>query len=85
MEATPPQSATSPCLRSAISFDETPTSEFEQRGLLDDKAGEDEIQPSTPIDKMPFVKLQKNNAYFSRYQVKPRRRREGKTDYYARK
>lgn len=34
---------------------------------------------------MPFVKVQKNDAYFSRYQVKPRRRREGKTDYYARK
>merc|ERR1711939_155446 len=35
--------------------------------------------------KMPFVKEQKNSAYFSRYQVKYRRRREGKTDYYARK
>ncbi|CDZ98566.1 60s ribosomal protein l5 [Phaffia rhodozyma] len=34
---------------------------------------------------MPFVKLVKNDAYFSRYQVKYRRRREGKTDYYARK
>ncbi|KAI9634536.1 putative 60S ribosomal protein l5-b [Dioszegia hungarica] len=34
---------------------------------------------------MPFVKRQKNDAYFSRFQVKPRRRREGKTDYYARK
>ncbi|KAG7571084.1 hypothetical protein FFLO_00909 [Filobasidium floriforme] len=34
---------------------------------------------------MPFVKLQKNSAYFSRFQVKARRRREGKTDYYARK
>ncbi|BGO96216.1 hypothetical protein JCM10020v2_007953 [Rhodotorula toruloides] len=34
---------------------------------------------------MPFVKEQKNSAYFSRYQVKYRRRREGKTDYYARK
>ncbi|EJD53600.1 hypothetical protein AURDEDRAFT_110414 [Auricularia subglabra TFB-10046 SS5] len=34
---------------------------------------------------MPFVKLVKNNAYFSRFQVKYRRRREGKTDYYARK
>ncbi|KAJ2810818.1 60S ribosomal protein L5, partial [Coemansia sp. 'formosensis'] len=33
----------------------------------------------------PFVKLQKNKAYFKRYQVKYRRRREGKTDYYARK
>jgi len=34
---------------------------------------------------MPFVKEQKNSAYFSRFQVKYRRRREGKTDYYARK
>ncbi|KAJ2936917.1 hypothetical protein H1R20_g162, partial [Candolleomyces eurysporus] len=34
---------------------------------------------------MPFVKKQKNDAYFSRFQVKYRRRREGKTDYYARK
>jgi len=31
------------------------------------------------------VKVQKNKAYFSRYQVKFRRRREGKTDYRARK
>ncbi|KAI4615094.1 60S ribosomal protein L5 [Alternaria novae-zelandiae] len=34
---------------------------------------------------MPFSKLQKNDAYFSRYQVKYKRRRQGKTDYYARK
>ncbi|KAJ4351256.1 60S ribosomal protein L5 [Didymosphaeria variabile] len=34
---------------------------------------------------MPFSKLVKNKAYFSRYQVKYKRRREGKTDYYARK
>jgi len=34
---------------------------------------------------MPFVKLQKNKAYFSRYQVKFRRRREGRTDYRQRK
>merc|ERR1712187_936027 len=34
---------------------------------------------------MPFVKVQKNKAYFSRYQVKFRRRREGKTDYRQRK
>ncbi|KAH8552189.1 hypothetical protein BGW37DRAFT_490957 [Umbelopsis sp. PMI_123] len=34
---------------------------------------------------MPFVKEQKNKAYFKRFQVKYRRRREGKTDYYARK
>lgn len=32
-----------------------------------------------------FVKQIKNNAYFKRYQVKFRRRREGKTDYYQRK
>ena len=34
---------------------------------------------------MPFVKVQKDKAYYKRYQVKYRRRREGKTDYYARK
>lgn len=34
---------------------------------------------------MTFVKLIKNKAYFKRYQTKCRRRREGKTDYYARK
>ncbi|QQP55940.1 60S ribosomal protein L5, partial [Caligus rogercresseyi] len=32
-----------------------------------------------------FVKLVKSKAYFKRYQVKFRRRREGRTDYYARK
>jgi len=31
------------------------------------------------------VKVIKNKAYFKRYQVKYRRRREGKTDYYARR
>ena len=41
--------------------------------------------PQQKTSKMPFVKLQKNSAYFSRFQVKARRRREGKTDYYARK
>lgn len=34
---------------------------------------------------MVFVKVQKNKAYFSRYQVKFRRRREGRTDYRQRK
>ncbi|KAF9534278.1 60s ribosomal protein l5-b [Crepidotus variabilis] len=34
---------------------------------------------------MPFVKKIKSSPYFSRFQVKYRRRREGKTDYYARK
>lgn len=34
---------------------------------------------------MVFVKVQKSRAYFSRYQVKFRRRREGKTDYRQRK
>ncbi|XP_025112782.1 60S ribosomal protein L5-like [Pomacea canaliculata] len=35
--------------------------------------------------KMGFVKVIKNKAYFKRFQVKFRRRREGRTDYYARK
>lgn len=34
---------------------------------------------------MAFVKVQKTKAYYKRYQTKFRRRREGKTDYYARK
>jgi large subunit ribosomal protein L5e len=34
---------------------------------------------------MPFVKVVKNKAYFKRFQTKFRRRREGKTDYYARR
>jgi large subunit ribosomal protein L5e len=34
---------------------------------------------------MPFVKIQKNNTYSKRFQVKFRRRRIGKTDYYQRK
>lgn len=34
---------------------------------------------------MGFVKVVKNKAYFKRYQVKLKRRRQGKTDYYARK
>lgn len=34
---------------------------------------------------MGFVKVVKNKQYFKRFQVKFRRRREGKTDYYARK
>ncbi|MBN3291636.1 RL5A protein, partial [Polypterus senegalus] len=32
-----------------------------------------------------FVKVVKDKAYFKRYQVKFRRRREGKTDYFARR
>lgn len=34
---------------------------------------------------MPFIKVIKNKAYFKRFQVKNRRRREGKTDFAARK
>eukprot|EP00744_Colponema_vietnamica_P000083 GILI01000158.1.p2 GENE.GILI01000158.1~~GILI01000158.1.p2 ORF type:complete len:322 (+),score=130.96 GILI01000158.1:37-966(+) len=34
---------------------------------------------------MAFVKVVKNKSYFKRFQVKYRRRREGKTDYYARR
>ena len=34
---------------------------------------------------MVFIKVQKTKAYFKRFQTRFRRRREGKTDYYARK
>jgi len=34
---------------------------------------------------MVFIKVQKDKPYFKRFQTKYRRRREGKTDYYARK
>jgi len=34
---------------------------------------------------MGFVKVVKNKAYFKRFQVKFKRRREGRTDYFARK
>lgn len=40
---------------------------------------------SSFLSPQPFVKVVKNNAYYKRYQVKFRRRREAKTDYYARK
>merc|ERR1712100_716659 len=36
-------------------------------------------------DTMGFIKVVKNKAYYKRFQVKYKRRREGKTDYYARK
>ena len=34
---------------------------------------------------MALVKVVKNRSYFARFQVKPKRRRHGKTDYRARK
>jgi len=34
---------------------------------------------------MGYIKVVKNKAYYKRFQVKYKRRREGKTDYYARK
>jgi len=34
---------------------------------------------------MPFIKVVKTKSYFKRYQVKYRRRREGKTDYASRR
>lgn len=34
---------------------------------------------------MGFIKVVKTSSYYSRYQVKFRRRREGKTDYQARR
>merc|ERR1711881_784386 len=38
-----------------------------------------------PKNTMGFIKVVKNKAYYKRFQVKYKRRREGKTDYYARK
>merc|ERR1712023_408667 len=38
-----------------------------------------------PPVTMGFIKVVKDKAYFKRFQVKYKRRREGKTDYYARK
>merc|ERR1711894_460457 len=37
------------------------------------------------LSKIGFVKVVKNKAYFKRFQVKFKRRREGKTDFFARK
>lgn len=37
--------------------------------------------PRFPLSLQPFVKVQKNKAYFKRFQVKFRRRRDGFTDY----
>jgi len=34
---------------------------------------------------MPYIKVVKTKSYFKRFQVQFKRRREGKTDYYARK
>jgi len=34
---------------------------------------------------MGFVKVVKSKAYFKRFQVKNKRRRQGKTDYFARR
>jgi len=42
-------------------------------------------QRKTLLATMGFVKVVKTTAYFKRFQVKFRRRREAKTDYYARK
>ncbi|KRZ83527.1 60S ribosomal protein L5 [Trichinella sp. T8] len=45
------------------------------------------FHPTAVLDyfTMGFVKVVKNKAYFKRYQVKFRRRRQGKTDYHARR
>lgn len=42
-------------------------------------------QPTHLLSTMVFLKVQKTSAYHSRYQTPFRRRREAKTDYYARK
>ncbi|KAE9604826.1 putative ribosomal protein L5 eukaryotic/L18 archaeal [Lupinus albus] len=42
------------------------------------------LNPSSQIQQWVYIKAQKSRAYFKRYQVKFKRRREGKTDYRAR-
>ena len=43
------------------------------------------VSSTAPQGAMAFVKVLKNAAYFKRFQVARRRRREGKTDYHARR
>ncbi|CRG89696.1 60S ribosomal protein L5 [Talaromyces islandicus] len=56
-------------------------------GRTQDAVKELENATGLPLleEAAPFHKLVKNSAYYSRYQTKYKRRREGKTDYYARK
>merc|ERR1712061_427096 len=57
-------------------------------GFLTKKLGLQKLRHFVCIlnsSKMVFTKVVKGKAYFKRFQVKFRRRREGKTDYYARK
>merc|ERR1711997_22689 len=57
-------------------------------GVLSKKSGLQKLRHFVCLlnsSKMVFVKVVKSKAYFKRFQVKFRRRREGKTDYYARK
>ncbi|KAG5978977.1 60S ribosomal protein L5 [Claviceps digitariae] len=42
-------------------------------------------QDASEEDEQAFNKVVKSSAYYSRYQTKYKRRRQGKTDYYARK
>jgi large subunit ribosomal protein L5e len=41
-------------------------------------------QPTKKKRRMGFVKQTQSKSYYKRFQVKPRRRRSGQTDYYAR-
>merc|ERR1712109_373406 len=57
-------------------------------GFLTKKSGLQKLRHFVCLlnsSKMVFTKVVKGKAYFKRFQVKFRRRREGKTDYYARK
>merc|ERR1712048_379784 len=57
-------------------------------GFLTKKLGLQKLRHFVCIlnsSKMVFTKVVKGKAYFKRFQVKFRGRREGKTDYYARK
>merc|ERR1712003_271394 len=61
---------------------------FFRSGFLTKKLGLQKLRHFVCLlnsSKMVFTKVVKGKAYFKRFQVKFRRRREGKTDYYARK
>ncbi|URD80026.1 60S ribosomal protein [Musa troglodytarum] len=57
----------------------------EKKGLVEDIGSVFFITDSTMLSMFQaFVKTQKTKAYFKRFQVKYKRRRQGKTDYRAR-
>ena len=82
-----PRGAAAAPLRLGESLRRTPTTPYtpspRKRSPIEPHRSRD-ASPTAPFDAASS-KLIKNKAYFKRYQVKYKRRREGKTDYRARK